>query len=560
MHRRLSALALATLLAPLSAGAERPAPDPPVAVSPGDASRLVDVADGCPTFSWARVDGAARYELVVYRVADDGEEAPVVLRQRIDGRAGSWTPTLDRCLERGGRYAWSLRARSGEAVSAWSAPALFRVAPGPGAAELEAALAVLRGDSGDDGAGRAAAAEPRETDRAGRHDAGTEETRSEEEGNVFRGAAGTLGLAVEGRIEAAAFVGDGAALANVQATDLTCPGCVSSEELADGTVTAAKIGAACADGQVLMRGAAGWQCATVTAPACVPGDEVACYTGPTGTRGVGECAGGIRPCLADSTWGACAGEVLPAPAEICDGLDNTCDGPVDEGDPATLCPLTANAATTLCDAASCAVTGCAADWADADGDYANGCEAPAPGFCLEGGAPRPIVAPSEGELVIREIQADPASPLSDAAGEWFEVAAQADVDLNGLAVGTTFGAVLDQVDAADCLPVQPGDVLLFARSADPAANGGLTPDHLFGFSLVNGGGELHLAHGGNLVDAVSWASGEIASGRSRNLPPGLEDAVSNDDPASWCTVAADPALLYSDGNHGTPASANVPCP
>ena len=105
-----------------------------------------------------------------------------------------------------------------------------------------------------------------------------------------------------------------------------------------------------------MRGAAGWQCAVVTAPACVPGDEVACYTGATGTRGVGECAGGIRLCLADSTWGACAGEVLPAPAEICDGLDNTCDGPVDEGDPATLCPLTANATTTLCDAASCAVT------------------------------------------------------------------------------------------------------------------------------------------------------------------------------------------------------------
>ena len=95
---------------------------------------------------------------------------------------------------------------------------------------------------------------------------------------------------------------------------------------------------------------------------------------------------------------------------------------------------------------------------------------------------------------------------------------------------------------------------------DPAANGGLAPDHTFGFSLVNGGGDLHLAWDGNLVDAVTWSTGDVEAGRARNLPSGAEDAATNDDPANWCTVPADPALLYSDGNFGTPGLVNIGCP
>jgi hypothetical protein len=308
-----------------------------------------------------------------------------------------------------------------------------------------------------------------------------------------------------------------------------------------------------------MRGAAGWECATLTAPACTPGDEVGCYTGPAGTRGVGVCVGGMRLCAGDSSWGVCAGELTPM-AEICDGLDNSCDGLLDEGAPADLCPPTANVAATLCAEASCAIAGCDELWTDADGDYSNGCEAPAPGACLDGGVARLVAGPGEGELVIRELLADPASPLTDADAEWFEVAVQADVDLNGVGTGTTFGTVIDEIGTDDCLRVQAGDVLLFARSADPAANGGLAPDHTFGFSLVNGGGDLHLAWDGNLVDAVTWSTGDVEAGRARNLPSGAEDAATNDDPANWCTVPADPALLYSDGNFGTPGLVNIGCP
>lgn len=54
----------------------------------------------------------------------------------------------------------------------------------------------------------------------------------------------------------------------------------------------------------------------------------ACYTGDAGTLGVGVCHGGVEIC-SNGIWGACQGQVLPS-AEVCDGLDNNCNGQVDE--------------------------------------------------------------------------------------------------------------------------------------------------------------------------------------------------------------------------------------
>jgi hypothetical protein len=55
-----------------------------------------------------------------------------------------------------------------------------------------------------------------------------------------------------------------------------------------------------------------------------------CYSGPPQTLGVGVCRGGRADCMPDGNWGPCRGEVLPS-EEICDGLDNNCNGLVDEG-------------------------------------------------------------------------------------------------------------------------------------------------------------------------------------------------------------------------------------
>src|SRR5262245_38043814 len=63
--------------------------------------------------------------------------------------------------------------------------------------------------------------------------------------------------------------------------------------------------------------------------ACLAGSRRECYAGLESTRGVGMCRAGRQSCPVDS-WTACTGEVLPQ-FETCNGLDEDCDGIVDEG-------------------------------------------------------------------------------------------------------------------------------------------------------------------------------------------------------------------------------------
>lgn len=64
---------------------------------------------------------------------------------------------------------------------------------------------------------------------------------------------------------------------------------------------------------------------------CTPGDMQACYSGAAGTSGVGLCADGVQTCDAGQ-WSSCTGDITPT-AEVCDDLDNDCDGEADNGNP-----------------------------------------------------------------------------------------------------------------------------------------------------------------------------------------------------------------------------------
>ena len=79
----------------------------------------------------------------------------------------------------------------------------------------------------------------------------------------------------------------------------------------------------------------------------------ACYPGPTGTDGVGVCHDGARTCGGAAGYGACLGAVTPK-AEVCNGLDDNCDGAVDNGNPGGGAPCSSgkvglcSAGTTTC--------------------------------------------------------------------------------------------------------------------------------------------------------------------------------------------------------------------
>lgn len=64
---------------------------------------------------------------------------------------------------------------------------------------------------------------------------------------------------------------------------------------------------------------------------CVEGRTRACFAGPADAEGVGVCLAGAQACVGGE-WGDCDDEILPSPEE-CNGLDDDCDGDVDEDDP-----------------------------------------------------------------------------------------------------------------------------------------------------------------------------------------------------------------------------------
>jgi hypothetical protein len=190
------------------------------------------------------------------------------------------------------------------------------------------------------------------------------------------------------------------------------------------------------------------------------------------------------------------------------------------------------------------------------GDGSFGTPREANGFCSVAVAPttcsgREVIAPAPGDVVITEVMPRPVVAGDD--GEWFEILALADFDLNGLHAGTAAGQPRFQVDSADCIPVTAGQHLVFVRRDDPARNGGLpAADGVYAFALGDSGA-LAVGFGPETLDAIAWA--DSADGASISLGPRANDPVANDAATAFC-----PGLVaYNETDLGTPGAANDFC-
>ncbi len=155
--------------------------------------------------------------------------------------------------------------------------------------------------------------------------------------------------------------------------------------------------------------------------------------------------------------------------------------------------------------------------------------------------------------MVTEVMPNP-SAVTDANGEWFEIAVTADVELNGLELGVDAAGASVVVPSGDCRLASAGSYLLFARSTNPGVNGNLPAVEAgFGFSLYNADGTLYVGQDGALLDQVAWDTG--LSGIAINLDPGFSTPAANDDQARWC----DAPWIMSNGDFGSPAAENAWC-
>lgn len=134
MYVRRSIGLAAIVLCP-AANAAGMAVDRPVTVSPGEVTTIGAAPALCPTFSWAGVDKARSYEIVVYEMAAAEEMTAArgrepALSVAVPGSASSWTPAADRCLAAATEYVWFVRALGKRnAVGEWSEGGMFRTPP-----------------------------------------------------------------------------------------------------------------------------------------------------------------------------------------------------------------------------------------------------------------------------------------------------------------------------------------------------------------------------------------------------------------------------------------------
>ncbi len=182
------------------------------------------------------------------------------------------------------------------------------------------------------------------------------------------------------------------------------------------------------------------------------------------------------------------------------------------------------------------------------------------GQCSEGGVMRDAVAPGVGDLVITEVMPKPKA-VSATTGQWFEVLATRDVDLNGVGLDrASDSSAAKVIESTECIRLTAGQYGIFGRSADPTAFGGITPLATFDFSInpSTPPADVQIVYGSTILDAVTWPTS--TSGASRALDPGKTDVVANDDSSNFCDGTTTYNTTANGTDLGTPGAANDACP
>ena len=181
--------------------------------------------------------------------------------------------------------------------------------------------------------------------------------------------------------------------------------------------------------------------------------------------------------------------------------------------------------------------------------------------CLDGVCAPPLM-PAPGEVIFVELMQDPVE-LSDHDAEWFELKnlGPLPVDLDGCRL-VDLGVNMDDhlLDAGGPLVIQPGALMVMAKSVDPLVNGGIDGvAHAFGdaFSLTNPADAAVLRCDDVDIDVVAYESDgwPFTGGQAMGLDPGQEEATANDFAAAWCGATEE----YTAMNAGSPGAANPAC-
>lgn len=276
--------------------------------------------------------------------------------------------------------------------------------------------------------------------------------------------------------------------------------------------------------------------------------------------------------------------------EECDGVDNDGDGEIDEdwtdsdGDGDIDCP---DSAEEICDGLDNDGDGEIDEGFDEDGDGYSGCDdgdgaedcddANAdvnPGATEVGGDMVDNDCDglidegswAAGDLIISEVLNNPAA-VNDPDGEWLEVynASDRTLTLNGVIVSSSVDDDWHQITSNEAISLAPGEFAVLGSNGEMDTNGHVPVDYVYDhedLGLSNEFDGLVLEADGITLDMVEWDDGATfpdPTGASLSLDPTYFDITANDNGDYWCSGKAVWDDSYAIVDRGTPGADNPFC-